>query len=157
MSVDEALNLFAQSVAQVVGVHREVKIVCRFRSEHLVHSPLQSAVIILQCEVQDGALSDGKLLPERNARADVVGKLRHQEALSQLRRSYEQIHAGIEQAFHNRRFQAVNGIIQLVHRDCVNIFLVKVQILIIKIIFIICFKTIAFFVIIGYTITVIVI
>ena len=48
VSVDEALNLFAQSVAQVVGVHREVKIVCRFRSEHLVHSPLQSAVIILQ-------------------------------------------------------------------------------------------------------------
>ena len=45
----------------------------------------------------------------------MVGKLRHEETLAELRRTDEKICAGVKQAFDNRRLSLENSLIELLH------------------------------------------
>ena len=51
----------------------------------------------------------------------MIGQLRHEEGFAHLRRTGEQISAGIEKALNDRLFTLVHCLVQLVHGNRVQI------------------------------------
>ena len=124
MLPDKVLQLLVQPAAELTCRNREVKVFRTLRSEHLIQTFLQSAVIILKGEVQYRAFSDG-IVPKRRSRTDMIGKLRHQEALAELGSADKQIRSGIEQTVDKRRSALIYGVVKLGHRYGVKVSRIK--------------------------------
>ena len=55
------------------------------------------------------------ITPQGQAGADVVGQLRHEEALSHLRRARQYVSTGVEQTVDDGRSASVHGVVELRH------------------------------------------
>ena len=115
MIFHEAVQLVGQTHAQDVRFRTQIQVCGGFHTEHLIQPLLQAPVIVLQCQVQHRALVD-VIAPQGQAGADVIGQLRHQEALAQLRRARQDVSAWVEQAVDHRRPAGVHGVVELWHR-----------------------------------------
>ena len=120
MLIHKELKLFVQAVSDFVCRCCEVEIAAVLYAVHHKHTALDSLVIVLQCEIQYRSLMHF-VVPQLFACADVICDLCHQEGLANLRRTGEDIRPSVEQAAYNRRSALVRGLIQLGHRNCVQI------------------------------------
>ena len=107
-------ELLVQSSAKLAGRNREEQAFVLCCAKHPVRALLQAAVIILQGKVQHCAFSD-RVVPQRRAGADMIGKLGHQEALAQLWSADKKVSTPVEQAVHKGRLALVYVVQQLRH------------------------------------------
>ena len=61
-----------------------------------------------------------RIVPHRRSRADMIGDLSHHETLADLRRSHEQVSAGVEEVVDDRRFARIDHLIKLRHRNSLH-------------------------------------
>ena len=120
MLCHKSCKLFIQSISKLTGRNREVKIIGAFCSKHPVQTLLQTAVIILKCQIQHRSFSGG-IIPKRCACADMVGKLCHQKALSQFGRTCKDISAGVEQTVNQRLLTPILCVKQFIHGNSLEI------------------------------------
>ena len=99
---------------------KEVKIVRTLCPKHTIQTFLQAAVIIFQSKVQHRSLP-GRIIPERCSCADMIGKLCHQKAFSQFRRTCKDISARIKQTVNQRLLAPILRIKQLIHGNSFEI------------------------------------
>ena len=111
---NKTLQLLVQSFPKLSRSCSKKELIRDFHIEHLIHPALETLVIILQRQIQNRSLPH-RVIPERCPGTDMVGELRDQETLSQLRRADQKIGSGIEQAVDQRRLALIRGFIQLSH------------------------------------------
>ena len=87
---------------------------------HHKHPVLNALEVILQRKVENCSLVD-LAAPQRLPGADMVGDLRHQERLSNLGRTREEIRPRMEQIFNDGRAAFVGGLKQLGHGERVQV------------------------------------
>ena len=89
-------------------------------AEHPVKALLQATVIVLQRQIEDSPLVNG-IVPQREAGADMVGKLGHQERLAHLGRSRKEVRPRVEQTVNDGRSALVDVLVKVVHGNCVEV------------------------------------
>ena len=100
-------ELFIQATAELTGRNREEQALIFCRAEHPVRALLQAPIVILKCKIQHRTFVDG-IIPQRRAGADMIGKLGHQEAFSQLRSADKKISTSVEQTVHKGRLALIH-------------------------------------------------
>ena len=86
MFPDELFQLFIQAAADHLGAGGKVEGACPLHSEHSEHPALQTALVILQRQVENCPLMN-LVSPQVLPGANMVGDLRHQEGLADFGRS----------------------------------------------------------------------
>ena len=89
------LKLLIQSIPNLSGIGGKMQMLCIMNAIHHEHPALDTLKIILQREIQDGT-GVYFIPPQCFACADVVGDLRHQKRLANLRRTCKDVCARIE-------------------------------------------------------------
>lgn len=80
----EVLQLLVQVLPHLPGMGGKVQVVTAFHAEHPGHTLLEPLLVILQCQVQDGAAMN-PTAPEIGAGTDPVGNLGPLEFLKKVR------------------------------------------------------------------------
>ena len=111
---DESFQLLVKSLAHGLSLRCEVEIVGLLYPEHPGEPPLQPGVIVLQRQIEDGALMH-LVLPQRKPHRHMVGKLPHEEGLAHLGRSYKEVGATVQQVVHDGLPGWIHRVVQLGH------------------------------------------
>jgi len=111
---DESFQLLVKSLAHGLGLRCEVEIAGLLHPEHPGEPPLQPGVIILQSQIEDGALMH-LVLPQRKSHRHMVGKLPHEERFANLWRTYEEVRSAVKQVIHNWFPRRIDRVIQFGH------------------------------------------
>ena len=114
MLPDEAFQLLVKSLAHGLGLRCEVEVAGFLHTEHPGEPPLQPGVIILQRQIEDGALMH-LVLPQRKPHCYMVGKLPHKERFAHLGRSYKEVGATVQQVVHDGLPGWIHRVVQLGH------------------------------------------
>ena len=114
MLPDESFQLLVKSLAHGLSLRCEVEIAGLLYPEHPGEPPLQPGVIVLQCQVEDGALMH-LVLPQRKPHRHMVGELPHEEGLAHLGRTYEEVRSAVKQVIHNWFPRRIDRVIQFGH------------------------------------------
>ena len=114
MLPDEAFQLLVKSLAHGLGLRCEVELAGFLHPEHPGEPPLQPGVIILQRQIEDGALMH-LVLPQRKPHRHMVGELPHEEGLAHLGRSYKEVGAAVQQVVHDGLSGWIYCVIQFSH------------------------------------------
>ena len=120
MLLYKVFQLSIQPAANQLSVGSEVKGVCPFHTKHSVHSTLQAALIILQCQVKHRSLP--YLIPPKGpSRTDMIGNLCHQKRLANFGRSGKDVCSCIEQVFNYCGLTLEHSLHQLVQGHSMEI------------------------------------
>ena len=111
---DESFQLLVKSLAHGLSLRCEVEIAGLLYPEHPGEPPLQPGVIILQRQIEDGALMH-LVLPQRKPHRHMVGELPHEEGLAHLGRSYKEVGATVQQVVHDGLPGWIHRVVQLGH------------------------------------------
>ena len=111
---DESFQLLVKSLAHGLGLRCEVEIAGLLHPEHPGKPPLQPGVIILQRQIEDGALMH-LVLPQRKPHRHMVGELPHEEGLAHLGRTYEEVGATVQQVVHDGSPRWIHRVVQFGH------------------------------------------
>ena len=111
---DKHFELSLQANAELFSVDCKEQVVGAVHAEHPIQPPLQSAVVVLQRQIEDGALVDG-VAPQGEAHAHMIGKLGHQERLAHLGRSRKEVRPRVEQTVNDWRSALVDILVKLTH------------------------------------------
>ena len=111
---DESFQLLVKSLAHGLSLRCEVEIAGLLYPEHPGEPPLQPGVIILQRQIEDGALMH-LVLPQRKPHRHMVGKLPHEEGLAHLGRSYKEVGATVQQVVHDGFPRWIHRVVQFGH------------------------------------------
>ena len=111
---DESFQLLVKSLAHGLSLRCEVEIAGLLYPEHPGEPPLQPGVIVLQCQVEDGALMH-LVLPQRKPHRHMVGELPHEEGLAHLGRTYEEVGATVQQVVHDGFPRWIHRVVQFGH------------------------------------------
>ena len=114
MLPNEAFQLLVKSLAHGLCLCRKVQIAGLLYPEHPGEPPLQPGVIVLQCQVEDGALMH-LVLPQRKPHRHMVGKLPHEEGLTHLGRTYKEVGAAVQQVVHDGSPGWIHRVVQFGH------------------------------------------
>ena len=114
MLPDESFQLLVKSLAHGLSLRCEVEIAGLLYPEHPGEPPLQPGIIVLQCQIEDGALMH-LVLPQRKSHRHMVGKLPHEERFANLWRTYEEVRSAVKQVIHNWFPRRIDRVIQFGH------------------------------------------
>ena len=117
---DELFQLFIQATADHLGACGKVEGACPFHAEHSEHPALQSALVIFQSKIKDGALVDF-VSPQVLPGTDMVGDLGHQKGLTDFGRTGKDVRSCIEQVINHRRLALEHIVHQLVQGHSMQI------------------------------------
>ena len=112
----KALQLIFQPCPKFVRVGGKMQVFGALCSEHPKQTALQTTVVVLQCQIEDGPFPN-RVIPKRNTSADVIGKLGHEEGFANLWSAYKQIRSRVKQALNDSRSAVIYLFIQPLHCD----------------------------------------
>ena len=92
---DEAFQLLVEPFAHGLGLCCKVEVAGLLHPKHPGEPPLQPGIIVLQGQIEDGALMH-LVLPQRKPHRHMVGKLPHEEGLAHLGRSYKEVRSAVK-------------------------------------------------------------
>ena len=114
MLADELFQLLTQAAVQGHGLCCKMQMLCVLCTKHFVQTLLNPGKVILQGEIKHLALMN-RILPQVCSCGDVVTELRHEEGLTDLRRTHEEIGTSVQQVIDQHCLGRVSCIIQLRH------------------------------------------
>ena len=91
----KAAKLFIQPVIQIVCSYRKMQVFDLAHTEHSVKSFLQTSIVVLQSKIKNRAFTSG-VIPKRCTRTDVIRKLSHKKAFAELRSTYKEVGARVQ-------------------------------------------------------------